>query len=219
LEVGLLFRRVRDDVVASTASEAQPQQPHVYASLGGQEIYLSPPAGAAAAAPLATPAGVPSRAEVVQVCESIAKNPSLGVVESMLGVYRGTPVASCIEARIEELRKRQAALPAPQGAPKPTQPELGPAVKPATSTSAPAPKEPDKSSTPASRAANFKCCMDYFRLMKDQIGLSGKSDEEFATSCNSKSWVGNGITNGTPNWCENFKGSRANLKRTGKLAE
>ncbi len=219
LEVGLLFRRVRDDVVASTAYEAQPQQPHVYASLGGQEIYLSPPAGAATAAPLATPAAVPSRAEVVQVCESIAKNPSIGVVESMLGVYRGTPVASCIEARIEELRKKQAALSAPQPAPKPAQPAPGPAVEPSTTTSAPAPKEPDKSGTPASRAANFKCCMDYFRLMKNEIGLSGKSDAEFEESCNSKSWVGKGITNGTPNWCENLKSSKVYLKRSGKLAE
>ena len=38
LEINLLFRRVRDDVIKATSHEAQPQQPHVYASLGEQDI-------------------------------------------------------------------------------------------------------------------------------------------------------------------------------------
>jgi hypothetical protein len=55
LEIGLVFRRVRDDVVKATGHQLQPQQPHVYASLGGQELYLLPK-GAAPAAPIAAAA-------------------------------------------------------------------------------------------------------------------------------------------------------------------
>jgi hypothetical protein len=209
LEVNLLFRRVRDDVIKATSYEAEPQQPHVYASLGGKELYLSPPGGGSAAATPPVPAAGPTRAEVAQMCESVAKNPSLGVVESMLGVYRGTPVGPCIEARIEELRKQQkhASVPAEPPAPEPAQPEPGIGV-------APAPKEPKKPA--GSRAADFKCCMTYFSLMKGEIGLGGWSDGEFEQTCKSKSWVGkDGPV--TPNWCFDLKGARAYLRRKGKL--
>ena len=40
LEVRLLFGQVRDDVMELTRHEAQPQQPHVYATLGGSAHYL-----------------------------------------------------------------------------------------------------------------------------------------------------------------------------------
>jgi hypothetical protein len=43
LEVQLLFRRVRDDVIKATRNTPQPQLPHVYASLGAQELYLRAP--------------------------------------------------------------------------------------------------------------------------------------------------------------------------------
>jgi hypothetical protein len=43
LEVQLLFRRIRDDVIKATRHAGQPQQPHVYASLGAQELYLQMP--------------------------------------------------------------------------------------------------------------------------------------------------------------------------------
>lgn len=39
VEVGLLFRRVRDDVLAATA---QQQEPFTYGSIGGQEVFLWP---------------------------------------------------------------------------------------------------------------------------------------------------------------------------------
>ena len=160
LEVNLLFRRVRDDVIKATSHDAQPQQPHVYASLGGQELYLLP--SAAAAPSLAPAAPAPSRAEVVQLCESIAKNPSLSVVQSLLGVYRGTPMASCIEARIEEL-SRQAALTA-------TPPGVGPAASPPVEKPVPAPKEPEKGAAPVSRAEGLKCCIDaYFETQGTQV--------------------------------------------------
>jgi hypothetical protein len=159
LEVNLLFRRVRDDVIKATSNEAQSQQPHVYASLGGQELYLSPPAGAAPAdPPPVAPASVPTRAEVVQMCESVAKNTSLGVVESLLGVYRGTPVAPCIEARINELKRQQTAVAVPPPAAK----------QPLNSSPAPAPpipkppKEAEKPSVPKAMAEAIQCCVDFW---------------------------------------------------------
>jgi hypothetical protein len=173
LEVNLLFRRVRDDVIKTTSHEAQPQQPHVYASLGGQELYLSP--STAATPSLAPAAPAPSSAEVVQLCESIAKNPSLSVVQSLLGVYRGTPMAKCIEARIEELSK-QAALTA-------TPPEVGPAASPPIENLVPAPKEPEKGVPPVSRAEGFKCCVDlYFEGQGSKFAAEGTTGTSLSRS-------------------------------------
>jgi formylglycine-generating enzyme required for sulfatase activity len=52
LEIRLLFGKVRDDVLASTANE---QEPYTYASLGGEAIYLKPPVAAALTLPSNTP--------------------------------------------------------------------------------------------------------------------------------------------------------------------
>jgi caspase domain-containing protein len=153
LEISLLFRRVRDDVIRATSHVAEPQQPHVYASLGGQELYLSP--SSAAAAP-AAPAAPSSPVEVMQVCESVGKNTSLSVVQSLLDVYRGTPMAPCIEARIEELRKQQAALTAP--APKPVDPA----------------KQPEKKAL--TYADGIKCCVD--GLVRLTAGSSSRAELE-----------------------------------------
>jgi hypothetical protein len=63
LEINLLFRRVRDDVMKATNHQAQVQQPHVYASLGAQELYLAQGAAIVAAgappAPVMTPPQMP----------------------------------------------------------------------------------------------------------------------------------------------------------------
>jgi branched-chain amino acid transport system substrate-binding protein len=131
LEISLLFRRVRDDVMKATSHEARPQQPHVYASLGGQELYLRPPSSPAVA-PVPTPA--PSRAEVAQFCQSVAANTSIAVVQSLLDAYRGTPMGTCAEARLKELRQVAAAAPPPAAKPAPA-----PAATPAVGTFPPAP--------------------------------------------------------------------------------
>jgi uncharacterized caspase-like protein len=151
LEINLMFRRVRDDVMRATSHEPEPQQPHVYASLGGQELYLAPSTGFA---PVVTPAAPdPPRAEVAQLCESVAKNPSLSVVESLLGVYRGTPTAGCIEARIQELRKQAAAV-----------------VPPASNA---VPDRPDEKAS-ARRAAALKCCFRAQEVYAASIGVDAE---------------------------------------------
>ena len=52
LDLGLMFRKVRDAVLASTG---RAQEPFVYGSLSGEGVFLKPPAGAG------DPAGDPSR--------------------------------------------------------------------------------------------------------------------------------------------------------------
>jgi TRAP-type uncharacterized transport system substrate-binding protein len=118
LEVSFVFRRVRDDVVATTSPV---QTPHVYGTLGGKELYLKPPTAVTSGPQPPSPG--PSPAEIARFCQSIAANPSLAVVESLLAANRGTPLAGCIEARIAELKKLALAIP-----PAPKEPQPSPTV-------------------------------------------------------------------------------------------
>jgi TRAP-type mannitol/chloroaromatic compound transport system substrate-binding protein len=56
----------------------------------------------------------PSRAEVAQFCQSLATNPSIAVVQSILDTYKGTPIAACAQARLDELKRGKIASPEPQ---------------------------------------------------------------------------------------------------------
>ena len=47
LEIGLMFRQVRDDVLAATGNM---QEPHIYGTMGGEEVYLRTVAVAPSAA-------------------------------------------------------------------------------------------------------------------------------------------------------------------------
>ena len=42
LELRFLFGHVRDDVLAATAHQKEPQEPYLYGSLGGEQIFLRP---------------------------------------------------------------------------------------------------------------------------------------------------------------------------------
>ena len=108
LDVQMALRRVRDEVLASTARK---QEPFLYGSLGGSEISL---------VPAAKPAAV-SRAEVevAQICQAIASHPSIAVVQSQLETYKGTPMEACAQARLDELKRSQVAV-AVQPTPPPT---------------------------------------------------------------------------------------------------
>lgn len=60
LEIRFLLGRVRDEVMAATQRQ---QQPHIYGTLGGEEIYLRPgPAGAASTTAAPAPPSQPSPA-------------------------------------------------------------------------------------------------------------------------------------------------------------
>jgi len=56
----------------------------------------------------------PSRAEIAQFCQSLATNPSVAVVQSILDTYKGTPIAACAQARLDELKRGKIASPEPQ---------------------------------------------------------------------------------------------------------
>jgi hypothetical protein len=53
-----------------------------------------------------------SRAEVAQFCQSIATNPSIAVLQSLLDASKGT-LAGCVQARLEELNRQQVAIASP----------------------------------------------------------------------------------------------------------
>ena len=62
----------------------------------------------------------PSQAEVAQFCHSVATNPSIAVVQALLETYRGTPMASCAQARLDELKtQRMPVYAAPSVPPSP----------------------------------------------------------------------------------------------------
>lgn len=72
-------------------------------------------------APLAVTSS-PSRTEVAQFCQSIATNPSIAIVQSLVETYKGTPMAACAQARLEELKRAQVAIATPPPRPTPVKP-------------------------------------------------------------------------------------------------
>lgn len=111
-EIGLLFRRVRDDVLAATRNK---QEPWTYSNLGGQELYLAP------TSPGATPA--PPGAEVVQLAfwQSIQSSRDVADFEAYLRRYPRGQFAELAQNQIARLRQppsgQQAVLPQPVPAP------------------------------------------------------------------------------------------------------
>lgn len=123
LDLRLALGRVRDEVLKATSNR---QEPFVYGSLGGSEIPLVTGSAPSPGAMLPLPASPqPSQAEIGQFCQAVASNPSLAVVQSLVETYRGTPMAACAQARLEELRKLAAATP-PTPAPLPARPDPPP---------------------------------------------------------------------------------------------
>ena len=93
LEIGLMFRRVRDDVLAATKGE---QQPFMNLSLSRTAVYFSPPTG--------TPQLASNISALVTDCDLLAASPSddsrpagiAGVEVEKIAVERAT--AACDEA-------------------------------------------------------------------------------------------------------------------------
>jgi branched-chain amino acid transport system substrate-binding protein len=113
LEIGFMFRRVRDTVMELTNRQ---QEPFVYGSVGAREIYLSPLPGGAPAQPSATssaPAAPDSRVEL-SFWESVRGSTSTSTVQSYLDRYPNGSFASLARARIQELEQsRHAKLQTP----------------------------------------------------------------------------------------------------------
>jgi len=111
-----VFNAVRSRVVAVTARH---QTPWTHDGLIGERVvFKETPSATLPPAHSAGPAA-PSRTEVAQFCQSIATNPSMAVVQSLLEIYKGTPMAACTQARLDEMKRAQvtAVVPPPQTTP------------------------------------------------------------------------------------------------------
>jgi uncharacterized caspase-like protein len=105
LEVGFLFRNVRDDVMKATNRE---QQPFVYGSLPREAIYLHPNAPATVAVPATEPAAAPAPTPDIEVAywNSIRESTNIGELESYLKSYPYGVFAALAKLRIAELKRR-----------------------------------------------------------------------------------------------------------------
>lgn len=114
LDVGFLFRRVRDDVLAATG---QSQEPFVYGTLGGDALYLNAPEGSA---------GVPAAAVSSASTDWIAvhNSGSKAALRAYLDKYSGDPLygalakAALADAKAAQTPAASNANPAPAPAPQ-----------------------------------------------------------------------------------------------------
>ena len=107
LEIGFVFRRVRDDVVAATNPV---QYPHVYGTLGGKEVYLKPQASPPAAAAPAPASPAPQSSEAAERAWAAAKDTtSIAVLEAFRRQYGASNAFydRLAEVRIDELKRIQ----------------------------------------------------------------------------------------------------------------
>ncbi|HUG61010.1 MAG TPA: caspase family protein [Methylomirabilota bacterium] len=139
VEIGDLFRRVRDQVLAETNGA---QEPFVYGSLSSRSFYLNPPA-AAAAVPVA-PAVVAPAAGVLPVdaCrfaeshwESVLSVDRTDYYEEHLRMFPDCPFASLARLKLADLSESR-----------------GVTDKPAAAQQA-APRQPSATAAPARKAA------------------------------------------------------------------
>lgn len=113
LEVSFVFRRVRDDVVATTSPV---QTPHVYGTLGGAEVFLKKGSGQLGLTPgqaVASPTSLPPRpSEAADAWAAVKDSGSMAQLEVIASRYKGTVYADLAMTRIAEL-KQKLALAAP----------------------------------------------------------------------------------------------------------
>src|SRR5262249_10686933 len=98
LDVRLMFGRVRDTVLEITSRR---QQPFVYGSVGGREIYRRPSETGARAAPSASSPvdAVPGSRFELSHWESVRSSNSVAVVQTYLERYPNGSFASLARAR------------------------------------------------------------------------------------------------------------------------
>jgi formylglycine-generating enzyme required for sulfatase activity/uncharacterized caspase-like protein len=114
LEIGLLFRQVRDEVYRETKGRQQPQE---YGSLGGEALYLSAPPATVPVTP--APAASQIRlSEAAEAWDRIKDSPSITLLERFAARYRDTFYAEMAQARVEDLKRQQVAIATPQPPPK-----------------------------------------------------------------------------------------------------
>ena len=108
LEIGLMMRQVRDDVLEATGGQ---QEPFVYGSLSADQVFLNNTRGLAMVTPSEKedePAKLVGAAEIA-FWQSISQNPVVSELETYLQLYPDGHFASLARARIEALRETEVA--------------------------------------------------------------------------------------------------------------
>ena len=131
LEINLLFRRVRTDVLAATGGA---QQPAEYHSLGDKEIFLVPKMGSDPAGLTPGQSGLvqppPRLSEAAEAWAAVKDSTMIAQLEVVVRRFPGTVYADFASARMEALKKQQTALATPPPkAPEPVVSALDPKRK------------------------------------------------------------------------------------------
>ena len=123
LEVGLMMRRVRDQVLDTTSGQ---QEPFVYGSLSAEQIFLNDTRGLSLVAPKPeTPQTQGASAAEIAFWQSIAETSDPAELESYLARYPNGLFSVLAEARVARLRNAE---PGPKDAFKPLVPQVDPDV-------------------------------------------------------------------------------------------
>ena len=111
LDVRLLFGQVRDNVRKATGNR---QEPFTYGSLGGQGVFLKPPAlpGTAPAVAAGQPAGGAGAETVFWSSVKDSNNPVL--LEDYLRRFPGGMFSTIAKARLQQLKSKTASLVLPK---------------------------------------------------------------------------------------------------------
>ena len=111
LDVGRMLRRVRDAVLAATGGR---QEPVLYGSLPGRDVYLSaraapPPDPASGVEPEAVPARTEAGGAARAAYEAAERAHTIAAYQAVVKNFPGDFYADLARARIEELKERVAA--------------------------------------------------------------------------------------------------------------
>jgi hypothetical protein len=116
LEVQFLFRKVRDEVIRTTGQ----QEPFMYGSLGGEEIFLTP---SAPLPPLAQTDSKVSQIELVH-WESVKDTKSIAELETFISEFPTSKLTSLAKVRLAALRAAVEPASKPGNGKPPTKPSV-----------------------------------------------------------------------------------------------
>jgi branched-chain amino acid transport system substrate-binding protein len=105
LDIRLMFGRVRDTVLELTSRQ---QEPFVYGSIGGREVYLKPGAAPPSSVTSAPPAPSLQAQTEIAFWESVRNATAAAPLQSYLDRYPSGAFAGLARARIQELGKEPA---------------------------------------------------------------------------------------------------------------
>jgi len=127
LEISLMFRQVRDDVLKATDNQ---QEPFVYGSLPGKSLYFIPPNAASPITANAMPTKVPPVTQDLVAWDAIKDTDSIAVFEAYIEKFPNSIYATFAKARLKELKAREEASLSPAPGDEPTGEQTKMAITP-----------------------------------------------------------------------------------------